>query len=146
MENIISRPVFFLAELTVLVYSLSFFFHIKRRKINSELVQPVELKRTYCFETFFDCSINCYIFLNGFAISFQIVTQIKTFTCKKSCSRNRKIISKSQSKLWLRFRTLEWICLQLRLKFLYVQKSLALFPLQLLAFGIICKYLYVNCL
>jgi len=35
---------FFLAELAV--HSLSFPFHIERRKISSKLVQPVQLKRT----------------------------------------------------------------------------------------------------
>jgi len=46
-------PDFFVPELTVLVHNLSFFFYIWRRKMNSELVQLVQLKRTYRFTVVF---------------------------------------------------------------------------------------------
>jgi len=44
--NRATRGLFFLAELAALVQCLSFFFKCRGRKINCELVQPVQLKRT----------------------------------------------------------------------------------------------------
>lgn len=42
---------FFIAELVALVQNLSFFFQCGEKKINSELVQPVQLKnRFYIFK------------------------------------------------------------------------------------------------
>jgi len=43
---VITIGLFFLAKLAALVYSLSISFYIRRRKMNTELVQPVQLKRT----------------------------------------------------------------------------------------------------
>jgi len=43
------RAILDLFFLAALVHNLSFSLHIERRKINSELVQPIQLKRTGLF-------------------------------------------------------------------------------------------------